>query len=130
MVKRGRSHNASRKTAMLICALAVMPVLYAPYSKSLWLVVALVGMAGAGHQGFSANIFTLASDLFPKSAVGSVVGIGAMAGAVGGFAAQLATGYIVRISYLPCFLYAGSAYVVALGIIHLLSPKMTPAKLD
>jgi ACS family hexuronate transporter-like MFS transporter len=130
MLKRGKGLNSARKTAMLICAMAVLPVLYAPYSRSLWLVVALVGLAGAGHQGFSANIFTLASDLFPKSAVGSVVGIGAMAGAVGGFAAQVATGYIVRISYLPCFLYAGSAYMVALAVIQFLSPKLAPANLD
>ena len=115
---------------MLICALAVMPVLYAPYTHNLWVVVALVGLAGAAHQGFSANIFTLASDLFPKAAVGSVVGIGAMAGAASGFTAQLVTGRIVRVSYLPCFLYAGSAYIVALLIIHLLSPKLAPAKLD
>jgi ACS family hexuronate transporter-like MFS transporter len=130
MLKHGKSLNSARKTAMLICALAVLPVLYAPYAKSLWLVVGLVGLAGAAHQGWSANIFTLASDLFPKSAVGSVVGIGSMAGAVSGFAAQLATGYIVRISYLPCFLYAGSAYMVALVVVHFLSPKLAPANLD
>jgi ACS family hexuronate transporter-like MFS transporter len=93
-------------------------------------VVALVGLAGAAHQGWSANIFTLTSDLFPKAAVGSVVGIGAMTGAVTGFTAQLVTGRIVRVSYLPCFLYAGSAYLVALIIIQLLSPKLEPAKLD
>jgi MFS transporter, ACS family, hexuronate transporter len=130
LFRRGWSLNSARKIAMLICALAVLPVLYAPYSKSLWVVVALVGLAGAGHQGWSANIFTVASDLFPKAAVGSVVGIGAMTGAVSGFCAQLVTGYVVRISYLPCFLYAGSAYLVALLIIQLLSPRMTPAKLD
>jgi len=130
MLKRGRSLNSARKTAMLICALAVMPVLYAPYTHNLWFVVALVGLAGAAHQGFSANIFTLTSDLFPRSAVGSVVGIGAMAGATGGAIAQLVTGYIVRVSYLPCFLYAGSAYLVALMVIQFLSPKLAPAKLD
>ncbi|MEI9977044.1 MAG: MFS transporter [Ignavibacteriota bacterium] len=129
MIKRGKSVNAARKTAMLVCALAVLPVLYAPYTHNLWVVVGLVGLAGAAHQGFSANIFTLTSDLFPKAAVGSVTGIGAMTGAITGFTAQLVTGRIVQFSYLPCFIYAGSAYLVALLIIHLLSPKLTPAKL-
>jgi ACS family hexuronate transporter-like MFS transporter len=115
---------------MLICAIAVVPVLYAPYTHNIWVVVALVGLAGAAHQGFSANIFTLSSDLFPKAAVGSVVGIGAMAGAVTGFTAQRVTGYIVQVSYLPCFIYAGSAYLVALLLIHVLAPKLAPAKLD
>jgi ACS family hexuronate transporter-like MFS transporter len=130
MLKRGSTVNAARKTAMLVCAVAVMPVLYAPYARNLWVVVGLVGLAGAAHQGWSANIFTLTSDLFPKAAVGSVVGIGAMTGAITGFTAQLVTGRIVRVSYLPCFLYAGSAYIVALLVIHMLSPKLAPAKLD
>ena len=129
MLKRGKSVNVARKTAMAICAVAVLPVLAAPYIHNLWAVVGLVGLAGAAHQGFSANLFTLASDLFPKAAVASVVGIGAMAGAVSGFSAQLATGYIVKISYLPCFLYAGSAYFLGLLAIHLMSPKLAPAKL-
>jgi len=130
LLKRGKSDNVARKTALLVCAIAVLPVLYAPFTKSLWLVVALVGLAGAAHQGFSANIFTLVSDLFPRAAVGSVTGIGAMTGAVTGFTAQLVTGRIVRVSYLPCFLFAGSAYLAALIIIHFLSPNLTPAKLD
>jgi ACS family hexuronate transporter-like MFS transporter len=130
LLKRGKSVNTARKTAFLICSIAVLPVFYAPYAHNLWVVVALVGLAGAAHQGFSANVFTLASDLFPKSAVGSVVGIGAMTGAVTGFLAQEVTGRIVRVSYLPCFIYAGSAYIAALLIIHLLSPKLAPAKLD
>jgi ACS family hexuronate transporter-like MFS transporter len=130
MIERGISVNAARKTAMLICALCVLPVLYAPYSKSLWVVVGLLGLATAAHQGFSANIFTLVSDLFPNSAVGSVTGIGGLAGAAAGALAQLVTGYVVRVSYLPCFIYAGSAYLLALGVIHLLSPRLEPAALD
>jgi ACS family hexuronate transporter-like MFS transporter len=130
MIGRGKSVNAARKTAMLICALCVLPVLYAPYSKNLWVVVGLLGLATAAHQGFSANIFTLASDLFPQTAVGSVTGIGGLAGAVAGAVTQLSIGRIVQFSYLPCFLYAGSAYLLAVGVVHLLSPRLRPADLD
>jgi ACS family hexuronate transporter-like MFS transporter len=130
LIKRGKSINMARKTTMLICALAVIPVLYAPYAHNLWVLVAVVGLAMAAHQGWSANAFTLPSDLFPRSAVGSVVGIGGMAGAIGGVAMQLSAGYIARYTYLPLFLFSGSAYLVALAIVHLLSPKLRPAKLD
>jgi ACS family hexuronate transporter-like MFS transporter len=132
LIKRGWSVNAARKTAMLTCALAVVPVLYAPYCKSLWVVVGLVGLAAAAHQGWSANLFTTVSDMFPRAAVGSVVGIGGTAGAVGGVLVQIATGYIVQLthSYLPLFILCGSAYLVALAIVHSLSPKLTPAELD
>jgi ACS family hexuronate transporter-like MFS transporter len=132
MLGGGRSLNAARKTALLICALMVLPVLYAPFVTRLWVVVALVGLAAAGHQGWSANLFTLASDLFPKSVVGSVTGFGGMAGAIAGAGFQLATGYVVQLtnSYVPLFIFAGLAYVTALLVIHTLSPKLAPAKLD
>jgi ACS family hexuronate transporter-like MFS transporter len=132
MLGGGRSLNASRKTALLICALMVLPVLYAPFAMNKWVVVALVGLAAAGHQGWSANLFTLASDLFPKSVVGSVTGFGGMAGAIAGAGFQLATGYVVQLthSYVPLFIAAGLAYLTALVVIQLLSPKLAPAKLD
>lgn len=130
MLKRGKSVNASRKTALLLCALAVLPVLYAPYAGNLWVVVALVGLATAAHQGWSANLFTLVSDMFPKAAVGSVVGIGGMAGAVGGGIMQLVAGRIADYSYLPLFIFAGTAYMLALFLIHTLSPKLSAAKLE
>lgn len=132
LIKQGRTVNFARKTAMLICALCVVPVLYAPYCKSLWGVVALIGLATAAHQGWSANLFTTVSDLFPRAAVGSVVGIGGTAGAVASVGLQIATGYIVQLthSYLPLFLISGSAYLVALLIIQRLSPKLAPAELD
>jgi ACS family hexuronate transporter-like MFS transporter len=130
MLKRGKSANAARKTALLVCALAVLPVLYAPYASNLWVVVALVGLATAAHQGWSANLFTLVSDMFPKAAVGSVVGIGGMAGAIGGGIMQLVAGRIADYSYLPLFIFAGTAYVLALLIIHKLSPRLLPARLD
>ena len=132
LMKRGWDLNSARKTTMLTFAIAVVPVLYAPYCKSLWVVVALVGLATAAHQGWSANLFTIVSDMFPRAAVGSVVGIGGTMGAIAGVGLQIATGYIVQLthSYLPLFLIGGSAYLVALGIIHLLTPKMAPAELD
>jgi ACS family hexuronate transporter-like MFS transporter len=132
LIRRGWGVNKSRKTAMLVCALAVLPVLYAPYCKSLWLVVGLVGLATAAHQGWSANLFTTASDMFPRAAVGSVVGIGGMAGSLFGVGMQVATGYIVQWthSYLPLFIFAGTGYVLALVIMHALSPKLAPAELD
>jgi ACS family hexuronate transporter-like MFS transporter len=131
LIHRGWSLNSARKTAMLVCGLSVLPVLYAPYCTNLWVVVGLVSLATAVHQGWSANLFTLASDLFPRAAVGSVVGIGGTAGSLGGVLVQIATGYIVQLthSYLPLFMFAGSGYLIALGIVHLLSPKLAPVDL-
>jgi MFS transporter, ACS family, hexuronate transporter len=131
-IKAGWSVNAARKTAMLTCALAVLPVIYAPYCKSMWVVVGLVSVATAAHQGWSANLFTTVSDMFPRFAVGSVVGIGGAAGGLGGVLVQKAAGYVVTWthSYLLMFLFCGLAYVVALAVIQLLVPKLEPAQLD
>ena len=122
----------ARKMAMLICALLVVPILYAPFTTNMWVVVGLVGLAAAAHQGWSANLFTLPSDIFPKAAVGSVVGIGGMVGSMGGVLFQLLTGYIVKAtnSYIPLFIIAGLAYVAALAVVQVMSPKLQPAKLD
>jgi ACS family hexuronate transporter-like MFS transporter len=132
LLNKGKSPNVSRKTAMLICALCVVPVIAAPFIHHLWLVVALVGLATAAHQGWSANLFTLPSDMFPKAAVGSVIGIGGMSGAIGGALLQVATGYIVKItnSYVPLFVVACGAYLLALVIIHLITPRLAPARID
>jgi len=128
----GKSVNFSRKVAMLICALCVVPIFAAPFIHQLWVVVGLVGLATAAHQGWSANLFTLTSDMFPKAAVGSVIGIGGMSGAVGGVLLQLATGYIVKItnSYVPLFVTACLAYLLALIIIHAITPRLAPARID
>ena len=98
-------------------------------TASLWTAVALIGLAAAAHQGWSANLFTLASDMFPRSAVGSVVGIGGMAGAVGGMLIAKIVGYVLEWtgSYLPVFIIAGSMYLIALLFIHLIVPRMEPA---
>ena len=132
LIKRGWSTNDARKTAMLVCALAVVPMLAAAQVKSLWMAVALVSIAAAAHQGWSANLFTLVSDMFPKRAVGSVVGIGGMAGSVGGMLIALVVGAILQKtgSYVPIFVMAASAYLVALVIIQLLVPQLAPADLD
>lgn len=132
LIKRGYTINRSRKTAMLICALSVVPIVIASMTSNLWLAVILIGIAAAAHQGWSANLFTLTSDMFPKQAVGSVVGIGGMSGAVGGMFIAPLVGYILATtgSYLPIFIIAASAYTVALLIIHGLAPKLEPAKID
>jgi len=131
MIHRGNSVNRARKTAMLVSALGVVPIVFAYRAEGLWLVVLLIGMAAAGHQGFSANLFTMASDLFPAQAVASVVGIGGMAGAVGGMLIAKIVGYVLQWtgSYRIPFLIAGSSYLVALAAIHLLTPHFEPAKL-
>lgn len=131
LLKRGWTPNAARKTAMFACAVCVMPVSLAPVVSNLWVSVVLIGVAAAAHQGFSANLFTLTSDLFPRHAVGSVVGIGGLAGAVGGMLMQSASGRIKDAtgSYLAMFLMAAVVYLAALGVVHLLTPRLTPARL-
>ena len=131
LMKRGWTVNRSRKTVMLICALAVLPIVFASVVSELWFAVALIGLAAAAHQGWSANLFTMTSDMFPKKAIGSVVGLGGMVGAVGGMLFQTVSGYILEWtgSYLILFIVSGLAYLGTLGIIHLLVPTLAPAPL-
>ena len=116
---------------MLTCALFVVPVIAAPLVSEAWIAVVLVGLATAAHQGFSCNLFTLTSDMFPRRAVGSVVGIGTFAGAIGGFLLQITVGRLKESTgnYIAIFAVAGSAYLVALLIIHLLVPRVEPVEL-
>ncbi|MGO9640412.1 MAG: MFS transporter [Candidatus Acidiferrales bacterium] len=129
LLRRGSTPNFARKVSMLVCALAVVPVIYVPFSHSIWVAVGLIGLAAAAHQGWSANLFTLPSDMFPKTAVASVVGIGGMAGALGGALLQRAAGHIIEWthSYLSLFAIACSAYLVALLLVQLLAPRLKPA---
>lgn len=131
LLKRGWSVNAARKTAMLVSALAVIPIVFASMATNLWVAVLLVALAAAAHQGWSANIYTLASDMFPRQAVGTVIGFAGMSGAVGGMLIAKLTGYLLQTtgSYLPVFIIAGSAYLTALLIVHLLVPRLEPARL-
>jgi ACS family hexuronate transporter-like MFS transporter len=130
LIKRGWTVNRSRKLVMLVCALCVVPVVLASGVSSLWGAVLIISLAAAAHQAWSANIFTFASDMFPKHAIGSVTGLGGTAGAVGGIIFSAAAGHILELtgSYLTLFIIAGSAYLVALGLIQLLSPRLEPVK--
>jgi ACS family hexuronate transporter-like MFS transporter len=126
LIQRGFSVNGGRKTAMLICAVCVVPIVYAYRASGLWETVLLIGLAAAAHQGFSANLFTTASDMFPSHAVASVVGIGGMAGAVGGMLIAEIVGYVLQAtgSYLIPFFMAGTAYLIALGALQLIVPRL------
>ncbi len=132
LVQRGKSVNASRKMAMLICAVSVLPIIFAPKVASTWAAVLFIGLAAAAHQGFSCNLLTLPSDIFPARAVASVVGMGGMAGAIGGMLIAKLVGYLLQWtgSYAIPFLMAGSAYLVALGAIHLLAPRLDAVRLN
>jgi ACS family hexuronate transporter-like MFS transporter len=123
--------NRARKSAMLICAITVVPIVFASHAQNLWLAIALIGLAAAAHQGWSANAFTLPSDMFPARAVGSVVGIGGFGGAVAGMLISTFVGFLLQTtgSYLPVFMMAGSAYLLALLVVHLLAPRLDPARL-
>ncbi len=127
MLARGYTVTAARKTAMLVCALCVSAVIFVPAAAgNLWLTVGLISVAAASHQGWSANLFTIASDCFPRVAVGTVVGLGGLGGAIGGMLVQPAIGKWLDFSggsYAPLFLVAGSIYLVALLVIHLLLPR-------
>jgi ACS family hexuronate transporter-like MFS transporter len=129
LINLGWSINAARKTAMLVCASCVVPIIFASQVSGLWPAVALISLAAAAHQGWSANLFTTASDMFPRRAVGSVVGMGGMAGAIGGMLVATATGYLLQIthSYHAVFVLAGAAYLIALAIIHAISPRLQQA---
>jgi ACS family hexuronate transporter-like MFS transporter len=132
MIRRGWSVNRGRKTAMLLCGVAVVPVVFAARASSITVAVLLIGLAAAAHQGWSANIFTLTSDMFPKRAVASVAGFGGMFGAIGGMVIAKVVGYILEWtgSYVPIFIMAGSAYLFALLVIHILAPEMKPAVIE
>ena len=118
--------NRARKTAMLICATAAVPIVFAATVHSLWGAVGIISLAAAAHQGWSANIYTLASDMFPRCAVGSVVGIAGFGGAIGGAAAAKAIGHILQIGlgYAPVFAIAGCTYLAALLILQLMAPRI------
>jgi ACS family hexuronate transporter-like MFS transporter len=131
-INRGWSVNASRKLAMLICAISVVPIVFVPKVASMWVAVLVIGLAAAAHQGFSCNLLTLSSDMFPTTVVASVAGIGGTAGAIGGMLIAKVVAYFLQHthSYAVPFFFAGSAYLIALAIIQGLAPRLKPAEFD
>ncbi len=131
LLGRGRSVNRSRKTAMFCAALCAVPIAFATQTPSMWIAVLLIGLACAGHQGFSCNLYALPGDLFPRWAAGSVVGLGGLAGAIGGMLMAKYAGVILEQlgSYQPIFLVAACAYLVALLVVHLIVPNYETADL-
>jgi ACS family hexuronate transporter-like MFS transporter len=133
LASMGWSINRARKTSMLIYALCITPIMFIGAAHSLWQAVALISLATAAHQAWSANLFTLASDMFPRHAVASVVGIGACGGSVAMMGFGLVIGFILQLThgnYVPVFILAGSAYLLAILFIHLLAPRLAVAVLD
>jgi ACS family hexuronate transporter-like MFS transporter len=130
LIKKGWSINKARKVTLLICALVILPVAFVAITDSKWLAIFLIGLGAAGHQAWSANIFTLASDVFPKKAVASVVGIGGMVGAVAGIISNVLLGLVLddanNTGFFWAFLAAGSLYIIILGLVHVIMPEMTP----
>ncbi len=145
LIKHGWTTNAARKTAMATCAVLILPVIMVPeipthwvfgngagslagLNYGMWIAAGLIGTAAAAHQGFSANIFTVTSDMFPRRAVSSVVGLGGLAGALSGMIMQAVAGVIKQVtnSYLVMFIIAGSVYVLAVVVVHLLAPRLAP----
>jgi len=132
LIQKGFTVNQARKFTMLFFAVSVTPIVFAAQVDSIWMAVALVSIAASGHQAWSANLYTLVSDMFPRRAVGSVIGFGGMMGACGGAIMQIAVGVWLDASnnnYVPIFIAAGTLYLLALGIIHLLVPRMEPARI-
>ena len=131
LLKRGWTLNASRKSALLVCALAVTPIIIAARTADAWLAVFLIALAAGAHQGWSANVYTLVSDMFPRRAVASVVGFATMAGAFSGMFVAKAVGYILQRtgSYVSIFVMASLAYLVAFGFVQVLAPRLKPAQI-
>jgi ACS family hexuronate transporter-like MFS transporter len=131
-MKRGWTVNKARKITMLIFGAFVVPVFYSAMTDNKWVAAGLITIAASAHQAWSANVFSLAGDMFPKRVVGSVTGLGGMIGALGGMALFYITGKVLKQTgnYLPVFVLASLAYVLALLIIHLIVPKLEPAEIE
>ena len=127
LIQSGRTVNFSRKVALGVCATCVIPVVFASQASNQWVAVVLIGLAAAAHQGWSANLYTLVSDSFPKRAISSVIGIGGMASAIVGMFFAEFVGHVLQWthnSYFLLFLIPPTSYFLAFGLIHLLLPEI------
>jgi ACS family hexuronate transporter-like MFS transporter len=130
--RTGVSSTSARLGAMFCCAVLVVPIGTINSVKSIWIAIALLSIAAGAHQGWSANLFTTSSDMFPQSVVSSVVGIGSMAGAIGSALFAFFAGHVLQLthSYSSLFGIAASAYLLALAILHLLAPGLKPVEVE
>jgi len=130
LIQRGIPVPRARKIALLLFAVTVTPIVFASRVESLWGAVALVCMATASHQAWSANVYTLISDMFPRGAVASITGMAGFGGAIGGILIAKTAGYVLQFthSYFPLFIIAGSAYLVAFAVLQILTPRFEPVK--
>ncbi len=130
LIKKGWTVNRARKITLLICAIAILPVVFAPQTSNQWIAISLIALAAGGHQAWSANILALVSDVFPKRATASIVGIGGMIGYTVGIVSDMLLGKVLTnsgaIGYVYAFAFAGSLYLITLFVAHLMMPKLTP----
>ncbi len=133
LLSMGWTVNRARKTSMLIYACGMIPIIFIGRAPNIWVAIALISLATSSHQAWSCNLFTLASDMFPRRAVASIVGIGGFGGSCAMMVFGTFVGFVLKMTnnnYVPLFILAGSAYLVAILTIHLLVPKLSPVKLD
>jgi ACS family hexuronate transporter-like MFS transporter len=138
LMARGWSLNKARKVTMLICALAIVPVIFAAFTHSSWVAVGLIALACSAHQAWSCNVLSLAGDMFPRRVVGSVTGLAGFAGSVAGIVLFTWVGRIRAAAvargepgnYVPIFVVAGVSYLIALLCVHLLAPELKPAEVE
>ena len=133
LIHNGYTPNFARKVTMLIAGCCVLPLLFVTGIENMWLAVLLIGIALAGHQAFSSNLLALPPDMFPKRAVGSVIGLGGFAGGVGGMIMSKSTGLVLDAtggSYTMIFAVCTTVYFIAVLAIHLLSPRLAPVTVE
>jgi ACS family hexuronate transporter-like MFS transporter len=131
-MNRGWTVNRARKTTLFICSLLVVPVFYSALTDNKWVAAILITLAASGHQAWSSNVFSLAGDMFPRRIVGSLTGCAGLCSTISSMALLFVTGKVLKFTgnYLPIFILASMAYVLAIGLVHLLAPKLEPARID